>query len=70
MIGRTNSVFTVINLIVRSVLIGVFSLPYFMSGTTVRFAYMFGGFFVLASALSLLLDYKNLRALSVDESGG
>lgn len=68
-IGRTNSVFTVINLVVRSVLIGVFSLPYFMSGTTVRFAYMFGGFFVLASAVPLLLDYKNLRALSVDELG-
>ena len=68
-IGRTNSVFTVINLIVRSVLIGVFSLPYFMGGPTVRYAYLFGGLFVAASAIPLLIDYKNLRALSVDSSG-
>ena len=63
-IGRTNSVFTVANLILRSVLIGIFSLPIFMDGPSVRYAYLAGAILVFGSALPLLFDYKNLRKLA------
>lgn len=64
-IGRANTAFTVANLILRSVLIGFFSLPFFMDGPTVRYAYLAGGVLVLGSAIPLLMDYKNLRKLAL-----
>jgi MFS transporter, DHA3 family, macrolide efflux protein len=61
MMGRTGSVFQVINILTRSVFIFFFSLPFFLQGSNIAYAYMIGGIFILVSALPLMLNFKKLK---------
>lgn len=59
-IGRTNSVFSVINILFRSAFIFLFSIAWFSSGSHVVWAYAACGTFVLGSALLLIKNYKRI----------
>jgi len=60
MMGRTGSVFSVINILLRSAFIGLFSIPFFSEGSNVTWAYFIGGVFIFLSALPLIRKYKEL----------
>ena len=60
-IGRTNSVFSVINILLRSVLILLFSLAWFSQDSNVIWAYVICGTFVLISAFLLMKNYRSLE---------
>jgi DHA3 family macrolide efflux protein-like MFS transporter len=59
-IGRTGSVFNTVNIFLRFVLIGVFSLPFFHNNNNIIWAYFIGGIFILLSIIPLLLYHKKL----------
>jgi len=60
-IGRTNSVFNVINILLRSVFLVLFSIAWFSKGTNVTWAYVICGTFVLLSAFLLMRNYRKLE---------
>lgn len=60
LIGRTGSVFQSINIFLRFVFIGLFSLTFFNTGNNIIWSYCIGGFFVLISLFPLLIYYKKL----------
>jgi MFS transporter, DHA3 family, macrolide efflux protein len=57
-IGRTNSVFNVINIIFRGLFILLFSIPWFSESNHVTWAYFICGSFVLLCATGLFYSYK------------
>lgn len=59
-IGRTGSVFNTVNIFLRFVLIGIFSLPFFHTNNNIIWAYFIGGLFILISIIPLLLYHKKL----------
>jgi MFS transporter, DHA3 family, macrolide efflux protein len=61
LIGRVNSVFSVLNIIMRIAFIGLFSLPFFIQSDHIRFAYLIFGFFVLIAGAIMIAFYKKLR---------
>lgn len=66
-VGRTSSVFNVINILFRTTLIGLFSLPFFVSSNNVIYAYAICGTFILLWMLPLVFRYKELRLLAVEK---
>ena len=60
LIGRTNSVFGSLNILIRMILIGLFSLPFFHLAENIRYAYIIGSSLMLLSILVLLLWYKKI----------
>ena len=69
-IGRCGSVFAVINIILRVILISLFSISFFMSGNNVIYAYIFCGAFVIVSMIPLIIKYKKLKALETNAELG
>lgn len=68
LMGRTGSIFTVINIILRSLLILFFSTAYFASGSNVIWAYFACGCFVFLSLIPIFFKQKELVLLkSVNE---
>lgn len=63
-IGRTNSVFSVINTAVRGVFIAIFSIPYFTENPTVSMGYAIGGIVILFSLIPLWNKRKRLFEIS------
>lgn len=63
-IGRTNSVFSVINTGIRGVFIGIFSLSYFTENRTVSMGYAVGGIVILLCIFPLWAKRKALFAIS------
>ncbi len=59
-IGRTNSVFNSLNIMVRMCLIGLFALPFFTTDDNVRWGYLVGAVVVILAIIPLLLHYKAL----------
>ncbi len=59
-IGRANSVFTVINTTLRMIFIGLFSLAFFAQNNNVVYAYMIFGVFALISLVILARIYPSL----------
>lgn len=59
-IGRANSVFTVVNTFCRMLFLGLFALPFFTSNGNVIYAYMIFGVFTLISAILLGYLYPRL----------
>lgn len=59
-IGRASSVLHVINVLMRTGMILLFSLPFFAQGSNVRWAYLISGVFVLIFVFPLLANYKKL----------
>ena len=57
-IGRTNSVFNSLNIVVRMCLIGLFSFPYFTLGDNIRWGYLVGVILILGAMIPILIHYK------------
>ena len=60
-IGRVNSVFSVLNLMVRTSFVLLFSLAFFARGENIIFAYYIMGAFTLLSGLILWHNYSKLK---------
>lgn len=61
LIGRTGGVFYVINILLRSGFIALFSIPFFSQGSNITWAYFICGVFVLISALPLIVYRKEME---------
>lgn len=59
-IGRAGSVFAMINILIRSAFIGLFSLAMFTDGSNVTNAFGLLGCFAVLSGLALLIYYKKM----------
>ena len=66
-IGRTNSVFNSLNIMVRMCLIGLFALPFFTTEDNIRFGYLVGTAMILLAIIPLLLQYRSLVNLGKPE---
>lgn len=66
-IGRTGSVFNTVNIFLRFVFIGIFSLPFFHISNHIIWAYFIGGMFILVSIIPLLLYYKKLVHFNISD---
>ena len=60
LIGRTNSVFNSLNIMIRMILIGMFALQFFHSDDNIRYAYFIGSALILLAIIVLLLWYKRI----------
>lgn len=60
--GRASSVFHVINIVMRTALILLFSIPFFAQGSNVKWAYFISGVFVLIFTIPIIANYKKLEA--------
>ena len=60
-IGRTNSVFQSINILLRSILIAVFSLAFFNSDGNVIYSFLIAAIAIAISLIPLLVHYKKLN---------
>ena len=58
LIGRAGSVFSSINVIIRMILILIFSMPFFLIEDNIRWGYFVGALLVLITLLLLLYYYK------------
>ncbi len=62
-IGRSGSVFNSISISMRTLMILLFSSPYFSSSENVRFGYLIGAIFLILATLPLLINRKKLKSL-------
>jgi len=60
LIGRVNSVFNSLNIIIRLLLIGILSLPFFDLQDNIRYAYLVGAFLLIISLVILLFYYRKI----------
>ena len=66
-IGRTGSVFQTLNVMIRFAFITLFSLAFFAKESNVTWAYFISGLFIFISIFPLLIYYKKLINLKIDE---
>ncbi len=57
-IGRTGSVFNSLNIVVRMLLIGIFSMPFFNINDNIRWAYLLGVCLLILALIPLIIKYK------------
>ena len=55
LIGRTGSVFNTLNIVVRMLLIGLFTFSFFHIGDNIRFGYLVGVLMMLLAVISLII---------------
>lgn len=60
LMGRVGGVFGALNIFQRMLLIGLFSFPFFSSGSNVVWAYFASGIFILINLLVIVKNYKKL----------
>ncbi len=60
LIGRAGSVFNTLNIVVRMLLIGLFTLSFFQIGDNIRFGYLIGVIMMLLAVISLMIWYKRI----------
>ena len=65
-IGRTNSVFQSINILLRSIFIGLFSWTFFSEGSNITWAFVIAGGVTVLSLLPLIFNYTKLRDLKIE----
>ncbi|MEQ8909022.1 MAG: MFS transporter [Vicingaceae bacterium] len=65
-IGRTNSVFQSINILLRSIFIALFSLQFFNTGSNIRWSFAIAAAATIISLLPLLFHYRKLRKLKME----
>lgn len=65
-IGRSNSVFQSINIFLRSVFIGLFSLVFFSNGSNIIWAFAIAVVAILLSILPLIINYNALKVLKTN----
>lgn len=58
LMGRVNSIFNMVNLLVRTLFIFLFSIPFFNFGNNVIWTYLIMGLFLVASAIVLMFNRK------------
>lgn len=63
-IGRTSGVFHVLNTLQRTLLISLFSVPFFASGSNITWTYFICGIFVLVNLLPIAFNMKKLENYS------
>ena len=68
LIGRVNSVFGSLNILIRLMLIGVFSLSFFQINDNIRYTYLIGAGIMIISMLILLIYYKDIINKEKQES--
>ena len=68
LIGRVNSVFGSLNILIRLLLIGVFSLSFFQINDNIRYTYLIGAGIMIVSMLILLIYYKDIINKEKQES--
>tara|TARA_B100001250_G_scaffold205175_1_gene176137 strand:+ start:30 stop:689 length:660 start_codon:yes stop_codon:yes gene_type:complete len=61
LIGRTGSVFSTLNIIIRMCLIAIFALPFFQIGNHIRYAYLVGVIMMLGSISVLMFWYNRIK---------
>ncbi|MGB3181348.1 MAG: MFS transporter [Cyclobacteriaceae bacterium] len=59
-VGRVNSLFSLTNVLMRTIFISVFSFSWFTEGSNITWAYFIMGCFTLFSAVVLTVKYKSL----------
>ncbi|MDF9800907.1 DHA3 family macrolide efflux protein-like MFS transporter [Catalinimonas alkaloidigena] len=59
-IGRVNSIFSIINVMMRVFFLAIFSIQYFGQEANIIYAYAIMALFTAASALILIINYKRL----------
>jgi len=62
LIGRAGSVFNTLNIVVRMLLIGLFTFSFFQIGDNIRFGYLVGVMMMMLSVVVLTIWYKRIRA--------
>jgi uncharacterized protein (DUF486 family) len=65
LIGRTGSVFNTLNIVVRMLLIGLFTFSFFQIGDNIRFGYLVGVVMMLLAVISLITWYKRIIAAEI-----
>lgn len=63
-IGRTGSVFNSISIIIRTLMIGAFSIPFFTTGDNAKWGYLIGATFLSFGLIPLIFNYKKLVNLT------
>ncbi|NNC85638.1 MAG: MFS transporter [Bacteroidia bacterium] len=66
--GRVSSIFSMTHIVFRALLIYIFSYTFFTESNNVIYAYLISGVFVLISIIPLLINYKTLVALKINET--
>jgi DHA3 family macrolide efflux protein-like MFS transporter len=67
LIGRTGSVFQTLNVLIRFFFITIFSLTFFTKQDNITWSYFIIGLFIFISILPLLIYYKGLIKMKIDE---
>ena len=63
-IGRAGSVFNSISIIMRTIMIAAFSIPFFTTGDNSKWGYLVGAAFLSIGLIPLLINYKKLINLT------
>jgi len=63
LIGRANSVFSSLNIIVRMIMIGAFALPFFNIEDNIRYGYFVGVCLMFLTLIPLVIWYKRIIAV-------
>ncbi|MEX1189885.1 MAG: MFS transporter [Bacteroidia bacterium] len=66
-IGRVSSVFQTYNILLRGLFSLLFALPFFNSEGRIIYAYLICGIFVALNAIAILMNYKKLVHLKIQE---
>ena len=61
-IGRVNSIFSLLNIIMRGVFVMIFSIGFFSEGTNIIYAYVIMALFTFVSGLVLWKNYKRITS--------
>jgi DHA3 family macrolide efflux protein-like MFS transporter len=67
LIGRTGSVFQTLNVLIRFSFITLFSLTFFTKEDNITWSYFIIGLFIFISILPLLIYYKGLIKMKINE---
>jgi len=59
-IGRTNSIFNTLNIVVRMLLIAIFTFPFFQIDSNIRVGYLVGLFLMLLAIIILIIWHKKI----------
>ncbi|MBT3612640.1 MAG: MFS transporter [Flavobacteriales bacterium] len=62
LIGRANSVFSSLNIVVRMLMIGAFTLPFFNTNDNIRYGYFIGVGLMFLTLIPLLFWYKRITS--------
>lgn len=64
LMGRVNSIFNMANVLMRTLFIFLFSMPFFTFGNHMIWAFLVMSLFLIFSAIVLLVNFRNLNAKS------